>query len=170
MSHVYKKGIRAKMEAFKEKTEQKHSSDTCTSEPYHGMLHMQQISGHEHGYGKPVEGSRTEYRGKSAGVHISSEIIELCDVIKQIGHALPNGQTAVTFGVLFETYTRISNKLVGMLMRARKQKLVDFEGEMLFQRRDDDVLIYLLQMPDELIADTEKRKEELRYHQAASKK
>lgn len=35
-------------------------------------------------------------------------------------------------------------------MRARKHKFVDFEGEMLFQRRDDDVPIFMLQTTDEI--------------------
>jgi thiamine kinase-like enzyme len=32
-----------------------------------------------------------------------------------------------------QIYTSISNKVVGVLLRARKHKLVDFEGETLFQ-------------------------------------
>lgn len=40
-----------------------------------------------------------------------------------------------------------------MLLRARKQNLVHFEG--LFQRRDDDVIITLLHMPEELENDPE---------------
>ena len=39
---------------------------------------------------------------------------------------------------------RISNKLVGVLLRARKHGLVHFEGETLFQRRDDNVPVSLL--------------------------
>ena len=39
---------------------------------------------------------------------------------------------------------RISNKLVGVLLRARKHGLVHFEGETLFQRRDDHVPVSLL--------------------------
>lgn len=35
-------------------------------------------------------------------------------------------------------------------MRARKQKLIDFEGEMLFQRRDDEVPIFMLKTVDEI--------------------
>lgn len=31
-----------------------------------------------------------------------------------------------------------------MLLRARKHKMVDFEGEMLFQRRDEEKTITLL--------------------------
>lgn len=34
--------------------------------------------------------------------------------------------------------------MVGICLRARKHKLIEFEGEMLFQRRDDDVPIFLL--------------------------
>ena len=34
--------------------------------------------------------------------------------------------------------------MVGMLIRARKHGFLDFEGEMLWQRQDDDVRIYLL--------------------------
>lgn len=37
-----------------------------------------------------------------------------------------------------------------MLLRARKHHMVDFEGEMLFQKRDDDVIISLLLTDEEL--------------------
>jgi hypothetical protein len=118
------------------------------------------------GYGRPPEGSKTEYRGKQASVRISNEIVELCNVIRELGTEQPDGAFAITFGLLFETYTRISNKLVGMLMRARKQGLVRFEGEMLFQRRDDDVIVWLVQTPEALIQDIEKRKQQLHEHAA----
>ena len=39
---------------------------------------------------------------------------------------------------------KILNSVVGMLLRARKHGFLDFEGEMLWQRQDDDVRIYLL--------------------------
>ena len=58
-------------------------------------------------------------------------------------------------------------QLVGMLMRARRQGLVEFEGEMLLQRRDDHVVVRLVNTPDELMEDVEKRKNELRYHSSA---
>ena len=45
------------------------------------------------------------------------------------------------FKELFELYKVISNKVVGLLIRARKYKLVSFEGEMLYQGRDDNVMI-----------------------------
>lgn len=34
---------------------------------------------------------------------------------------------------MLQIYTVINDKLVGILLRARKYKLLDFEGEMLFQ-------------------------------------
>ena len=163
---MYGQGVRAKMDAFKSK-HQKPSQDSGT--PYHGMLHMQEISGHDDQHGRPEAGSRTEFRGKSAGVHVTREIIELCEIIEASGSPQHDGTIGITFGALFEIYTKISNKLVGMLLRARKQDLVSFEGEMLFQRRDDDVVIYLLKLPEELLQDMEIRKEELKHHNAAVK-
>lgn len=37
-----------------------------------------------------------------------------------------------------------------MLLRARKYELVDFEGEMLYQRQDDDKIIRLLKPIEEI--------------------
>lgn len=106
-------------------------------------------------YGRPVAGSKTETRGRFAGAHISQEVKQLCQIILQMGEEQPDGTFSVTFRRLFDRYTRISNKVVGMLLRARKQNLVHFEGEVLFQRRDDDVIITLLHMPEELENDPE---------------
>ncbi|XP_026875067.2 actin-binding Rho-activating protein [Electrophorus electricus] len=96
------------------------------------------------GYGRPPEGSKTEQRGKDAHSHVSREVLELCLVIRQIGKSQEDGRAAVEFGRLFEHYVTISNKVVGVLLRARRQGLVHFEGEMLWQGRDDHVLIMLL--------------------------
>ena len=99
-------------------------------------------------YGTPVAGSKTEARGKKAHERISHEIIELCSVIEDNGIKVPGSspedyKCEITFGRLFDIYTVISNKLVGVLLRARKYGLVNFEGETLFQRRDDHVTITL---------------------------
>ena len=119
------------------------------------LRNMAAPSRHSKEYGRPVAGSKTEARGKYAGAHISQEVKALCNVILQMGDEQPDGTVAVTFGRLFERYTRISNKVVGMLLRARKQNLVDFEGEMLFQRRDDNVVITLLRMPEDIQNDSD---------------
>ncbi|KAM4579824.1 actin-binding Rho-activating protein [Odontesthes bonariensis] len=104
-------------------------------------------------YGRPAQGSLTEQRGKDAHTHISREVQELCEVIRNIGELkekdLDGGGSdgkviTVEFGKLFEHYVTISNKLVGILLRARKQRLVDFEGEMLWQGKDDQAVITLL--------------------------
>lgn len=55
-------------------------------------------------------------------------------------------------------------QVVGILMRARRQGFISFEGEMLFQRRDDHVIIHLIKAPDDLEADVEKLRDELRVH------
>ncbi|MEE6475602.1 hypothetical protein FKM82_010811 [Ascaphus truei] len=95
-------------------------------------------------YGRPKAGSCTEQRGMDAHRHLGRELEELCMVIRSIGMAGQDGFTTVTFGRLFDTYVSISNKLVGLLLRARKHGLLQFEGEMLWQGRDDRVIITLL--------------------------
>jgi hypothetical protein len=47
-----------------------------------------------------------------------------------------------------QIYTRISDKVVGMLLRARKYGFVEFIGEMLYQGRDDYMPVRLIKMPD----------------------
>lgn len=104
-------------------------------------------------YGRPPPGSMTEQRGRDAHTHVSKEVQELCEVIRNIGepeHRNGDGSggsskvVTVKFGKLFEHYVTISNKLVGILLRARKQRLVEFQGEMLWQGQDDHVIITLL--------------------------
>ncbi|XP_064010017.1 actin-binding Rho-activating protein [Pogoniulus pusillus] len=98
----------------------------------------------DEGYGRPKEGTRTAERAKRAQAHIHREIRELCLIIESMARPRPDGKVQVSFGELFERYVRISDKVVGILLRARKHGLVHFEGEMLWQGRDDDVLITLL--------------------------
>ncbi|KAL8186485.1 UNVERIFIED_CONTAM: hypothetical protein K2H54_072248 [Gekko kuhli] len=96
-------------------------------------------------YGRPPEGSKTEQRGKDAHTHIGKEVEELCLVIRNVGMTGQDGHVKITFKQLFDRYVTISNKVVGVLLRARKHGLVDFEGEMLWQGKDDDVIITLLE-------------------------
>ncbi|XP_042725569.1 actin-binding Rho-activating protein [Lagopus leucura] len=98
----------------------------------------------DEGYGRPKEGTKTAERAKRAEAHIHREIRDLCFIIKTMAEPRSDGKIQVTFGELFERYVRISDKVVGILMRARKHGLVDFEGEMLWQGRDDNVIITLL--------------------------
>ncbi|CAF0799487.1 unnamed protein product [Brachionus calyciflorus] len=94
-------------------------------------------------YGIPIN-KLTLKRGLDAHNHISNEILELIQVIRENGEIDEDGLAYIKFGRLFEIYNTISNKVVGLLLRARKNGLVDFKGEMLFQRRDDLVVIKVL--------------------------
>ncbi|KRZ10357.1 Actin-binding Rho-activating protein [Trichinella pseudospiralis] len=128
---------------------------------------------HDPDYGRPKKGSLTEKRGIAAGIvvtlynqskltnnsvhnkhtrrhHISREIIQLCELISEFGARNDDGTTTITFGKLFEIYVYVSDKVVGMLLRARRHKIVDFQGEMLYQRRDEDVPITLLRPIDQV--------------------
>ncbi|XP_077990314.1 actin-binding Rho-activating protein-like [Glandiceps talaboti] len=117
---------------------------------WEGASHRQRLDKDDPDYARPVAGTKTDVRGKQAGQMVNKEIKELLHWIVRIGTQQEDGQISVKFGKLFETYNKISNKLVGMLMRARKQGLVHFEGEMLWQRRDDHVPIILLISPSEV--------------------
>ncbi|XP_032391967.1 actin binding Rho activating protein b [Etheostoma spectabile] len=98
----------------------------------------------EEGYGRPKEGTKTAERAKRAEQHIHREIADMCYVIRTMADPDPDGEIRVTFGQLFDRYVRISDKVVGILMRARKHGKVAFEGEMLWQGQDDKVVITLL--------------------------
>lgn len=98
-------------------------------------------------YGKPIAGSLTEARGQKANMHVFKEMLELCQIINSEGYPQTEEDPTlkfIPFGELFNIYNHINDKLVGLLLRARKHKLLDFEGEVLFQRRDDDVPVILL--------------------------
>uniref|UniRef100_A0A8C6T5S9 Actin-binding Rho-activating protein n=1 Tax=Neogobius melanostomus TaxID=47308 RepID=A0A8C6T5S9_9GOBI len=98
----------------------------------------------QEGYGRPKEGTKTAERAKRAEQHIHREIDDMCLVIRMMADPDRDGRTRVTFGELFDRYVRISDKVVGILMRARKHGKLEFEGEMLWQGRDDGVIITLL--------------------------
>ena len=87
-----------------------------------------------------------EARGKAAHELLRNEIKLLIEIIQKHGAKAEKGGKEVIqmkFKELFELYKVISNKVVGLLIRARKYKLVNFEGEMLYQGRDDNVVVTL---------------------------
>uniref|UniRef100_A0A4W3IN56 Actin-binding Rho-activating protein n=1 Tax=Callorhinchus milii TaxID=7868 RepID=A0A4W3IN56_CALMI len=99
----------------------------------------------DQGYGRPKEGTKTAERAQRAEAHIRREVMDMCFIIRSMGQPGADSRVRITFGELFERYVRISDKVVGILMRARKHGYVHFEGEMLWQGRDDDVIITLLE-------------------------
>ncbi|XP_031825787.1 actin-binding Rho-activating protein isoform X2 [Nomia melanderi] len=120
--------------------------DKQNKNPFTSGLNLEKRKFTKEEYGRPQAGSLTDIRGRKATAHILKEVLELCEIIYQEGTPCRDQPDiiAITFGDLFNIYTHISDKCVGLLLRARKQKLVDFEGECLFQRRDDHVPIFLL--------------------------
>ncbi|OCT74953.1 actin-binding Rho-activating protein [Xenopus laevis] len=96
------------------------------------------------GYGHPEEGTKTAERAMRAEAHIHREMKDLCFIISTMSEPDKDGKVSVTFGELFDRYVRISDKVVGILLRARKHDMVDFSGEMLWQGKDDHVIITLL--------------------------
>ncbi|XP_014093497.1 calphotin isoform X2 [Bactrocera oleae] len=115
-------------------------------------------------YGKPLAGSLTEMRGQKANMHVLREMLELCQIIDSEGYNVKDEpkMRVIPFGELFNIYNYISDKVVGILLRARKHKLLDFEGEMLFQRRDDDVPVFLLKPIRDIRQELEAKIEEIK--------
>ena len=96
-------------------------------------------------YGKPKEGSATAARAAKAKEWVKKEIKKLLEVIVKIGGKNGDGMPCIEFGPLFIAYQDISDTLVGILMRAKKYKYLEYKGDMLFQGCHDKVMITLKQ-------------------------
>ncbi|CAD5112729.1 DgyrCDS1946 [Dimorphilus gyrociliatus] len=141
----FKSNINGKVELWQKKVDEHKEKQLINPfSEWEGAGHREKLSINDANYGKPVEGSFTEKRANQAKKLITSEIEELCLMIESIGNQYPDGWI-ISFRAIFEAYTKISSKVVGLLLRARKQGLVRFEGEMLFQRRDDSKEIKLVE-------------------------
>lgn len=110
-----------------------------------------EFNGKDASYGNPPAGSLTEARHQKACSHVNKEISQLLGIIRSIGtRDQETGKKCVTFYKLFRYYIPISDKIVGLLLRARRWRLVHFSGEMLYQGQDDDVVITLLLDEDDI--------------------
>jgi len=94
-------------------------------------------------YGKPKEGTLTAKRAEKAKEWVQVEIAKLLMVIVDIGGKTDDGLPCICFGPLFIAYQDISDTLVGILMRAKKYKYLEYQGDMLFQGCHDKVQITL---------------------------
>lgn len=81
-----------------------------------------------------------------ANIQVYQEMIELCGIIESEGKPVKGEPelSQIDFGDLFHIYVNINDKVVGLLLRARKHELLTFEGEVLFQKFHDHVPIFLL--------------------------
>ncbi|XP_071350254.1 actin-binding Rho-activating protein [Trachinotus anak] len=109
----------------------------------HDYAMAQRLRKGDSGYGRPKDGSKTAERGDRAQKHIHREMEEMVWIIRDMGFKDKEGRIIITFGRLFDRYVKISDKVVGILLRCRKHKMLDFEGEMLWKGQDDDVIITL---------------------------
>ncbi|KAM7421906.1 hypothetical protein PAMA_010127 [Pampus argenteus] len=109
----------------------------------HEFAMNQRLRKGDSGYGRPKDGSKTAERGDRAHKHIHREMEEMVWIIRDMGIKDKENRTIITFGRLFDRYVKISDKVVGILLRCRKHKMLDFEGEMLWKGQDDDVIITL---------------------------
>lgn len=58
--------------------------------------------------------------------------------------------------------------MVGILLRARKYGYVRFEGEMLLQRRDDDVPIFLTKKFEQILKEIKEKQSDIRSQMSKS--
>ncbi|XP_035742324.1 actin-binding Rho-activating protein-like isoform X1 [Vespa mandarinia] len=161
MSSVMFESLGAKVAMF-DQYANKHK-DAQKKNPFTSGLNIEKPKFSKEEYGRPAAGSLSDIRGRKANAHILREILELCNIIYQNGTPCSDQPdiTGITFGDLFNIYTHISDKCVGLLLRARKQGLIKFEGECLFQRRDDDVPIFLVKPIVEIREDFNRRLQEI---------
>ncbi|XP_029281562.1 costars family protein ABRACL [Cottoperca gobio] len=80
-------------------------------------------------------------------MNVDHEVKLLVKEIQRLGTKDADGQTTVTFGVLFndDQCANIFEALVGTLKAAKKRKVVKYESELLLQGVHDNVQIVLLQ-------------------------
>ena len=118
----------------------------------HCLLRICNSSLHLFFHFRPKPGSLTEYRGMKANIQVFQEMIDLCHIIHTEGRPVEDEPELreITFGELFQIYVHINDKVVGLLLRARKHELLTFEGEVLFQKFHDHVPIYLLRPLDKI--------------------
>lgn len=161
MSSVMYESLGAKVAMFDQHANK--NREMQSKNPFTSGLNIAKPTFSKEEYGRPAAGSLSDIRGRKATAHIFREILELCEIIHQNGTPCKDEPDimGISFGDLFNIYTHVSDKCVGLLLRARKQKLVDFEGECLFQRRDDHVPIFLLKPIAEIRSEMRQRLEQI---------
>ncbi|KAH8398838.1 hypothetical protein KR222_008578 [Zaprionus bogoriensis] len=143
----------SRISRFNEQAEQHQQWQRINPFSHYSVRDMPRRSFIKEQYGTAPSGSLSEQRALQAQVLSLQEILQLCELINQKGERDRWNDASVVslnFGVLFEMYIHISDKLLGTLLCARKHKYIDFDGETLFQGRDDEQPVRLLRSFDEL--------------------
>ena len=78
--------------------------------------------------------------------HVIEEVKLLITEMQRLGTPNADGNISVKFGALFadNRCANIFEALIGTLRAAKKRKVVDFKGQMLFQGVHDNVDIVLI--------------------------
>jgi hypothetical protein len=139
-------GISSKVKLWSDKT--KEFQNTQAENPFSGKAGAtspnNRPSQRDEDYGKAKPGSKTEERAIAAQKWVEIEVDKICAEIRKIGRPDASGRVLVEFKKLFLHYENISDTLVGILLRARKRGRIEYVGDMLFQGKDDAVIITLL--------------------------
>ncbi|EDW70085.1 actin-binding Rho-activating protein [Drosophila virilis] len=145
--------VSSRITLFNQQVEEHQQWQRINPFAHYSVRDMPKRSIHREFYGTPPAGSLSEKRALQAQVLSLQEILQLCELINENGEktaADGTPEVSLTFGVLFEIYNHISDKLLGTLLCARKHKYIDFQGETLFQGRDDAQLVRLRHPFEEL--------------------
>ena len=99
-----------------------------------------------------------------ANIEVFQEMIDLCGIINNEGRSVKGEPELrqILFGELFQIYVHINDKVLGLLLRARKHELLTFEGECLFQKFHDHIPIFLLRPYKEIKAIMNEKQNEIR--------
>jgi hypothetical protein len=100
-------------------------------------------------------------RAVAAAKWVDKEIRKLIAQIQRLGAVGPDGKLQIKYGPLFDETTNIFEALSGTLKTAKKYKVVDYEGELLYQGASDNVVITLLKETHDGVVIKRRRKSEL---------
>jgi len=78
-------------------------------------------------------------------MNTSNEIEILKKAIKEFGSVNADGNTSISYGVLFDKTANTLEALNGTLRAAKRQKKVVFDAELLMMPKDKDVQVILLE-------------------------
>lgn len=96
-------GLATRVALFNQRAQEHHKKQMINPfSNWEGASHSARLNRDDPEYGRPVAGSKTEFRGKKAGELVSSEISTLCNMIWEFGEQNPDGTAVIAFGELFE--------------------------------------------------------------------
>jgi hypothetical protein len=84
---------------------------------------------------------------RTANAWVAFEVSRLVDTIGRNYEGVDEvtGAKRITFGSLFRIYENLTDSVMGIAQRARKANMITFEGETLFQGRNERTWITLIQ-------------------------